>query len=83
MQNTIDGNSSTARIVVGLVDTRGKSKSELRKLKKAALEIETRKSVARDLATDPPWTDDDIDHSAGDAAVSEEERRNADDPQNL
>ena len=80
VQNTIDGNSNSARIVVGLVDKRKRSKTAMSRLKKAALNAKPTQSVARDLAADPEWKDEEIDHSAGNPAVSEEERRYSDDP---
>jgi hypothetical protein len=75
VDHTIKGNSNSARIVVGLVDKRRRSKSEMNKLKEAALNPKPGRSVAIDLASDPPWKDEEIDHSVGEPAVSDEERR--------
>ena len=81
VQHTIDGNSNTARIVVGLVDKRRRSKAEMNKLKQAALDPRRTRSVAVDLASDQQWKDEDIDHSVGDPAASDQKRREADETQ--
>ena len=59
---TIEGNSNSARIVVGLVDKRRKSTAQQKKLKKAVEEVESTHSVAMDLAEGPDWDDDDDGH---------------------
>ena len=63
--------------MVGLVDKRKRSKTEMNKLKNAALNPKPGRSVAVDLASDPQWKDEEIDHSVGNPAVSDEEKREA------
>jgi hypothetical protein len=68
VDSTVKGNSNSARILVGLVDKRPKTKSELKKLKKTALEGLPLKSTAIDLAAEPQWQDDEHGHAAPAAA---------------
>jgi hypothetical protein len=77
VQHAIDGNSNTARIVVGIVDKKKRTKSELKRLKKAALETKPVESTALNLAKDELWTDDD-DKDAGDPERCRKKGRDAD-----
>ncbi len=63
---TIAGNSNSARIVVGLVDKRRRSPSEMKKLRKAALSHKSGVSKAIDLRNERDWTDEDEAKLAGD-----------------
>jgi hypothetical protein len=57
IENTIKGNSNTARLVVSLVDKKPVTSADLKKLERAAQKKKKPKSVAIDLASDPQWRD--------------------------
>lgn len=59
IEATIKGNSNSARIVVGLVDKRRKTRRQLKALKRSVNGATPRHSVTFDLAESPEWDDDD------------------------
>jgi hypothetical protein len=66
VKHTIEGNSSTARILVGIVDKKKRSRSQIKRVKMAALEAKPPESPAINLANDDPWTGHDDDKYSGD-----------------
>lgn len=57
INNTIKGNSNTARLVVSLVDKKPVTPADLKQLKKVARKPKKLQTAAMDLASDPPWRD--------------------------